>query len=221
MHTLTATEITKSFGNVSILDYVSLQCSTGEILGLFGRNGSGKSTILKILFGTLKADNIRLIIDGNTVKQEQVIPHKLIGYLPQDNFLPKGLRVRDIIPMYYKGDEQDKIFYAPRIEKMANTKAGNLSMGERRYIELLLVGHLSHPYLLLDEPFSMVEPLYKELIKEFLMAFKAKKGIILTDHYYEDVFSVTDRNLLLKNGRLITVESKRDLADHGYISQEI
>lgn len=121
--------------------------------------------------------------------------------------------------MYYKGDEQDKIFYAPRIEKIANTKACNLSMGEVRYLELLLVGHLSHPFLMLDEPFSMVEPLYKELIKEHLMAFKARKGIILTDHYYEDVFSVTDRNLLLKNGRLIAVDNINDLADHGYVPE--
>jgi ABC-type multidrug transport system ATPase subunit len=190
-------------------------------MGIFGRNGSGKSTILKILFGTLKADSIRLSVDGKTIFQEEVISHKLIGYLPQDNFLPKWLKVRDIIPMYYDGNEQDKIFYAPRIEKMANTRAGNLSMGEARYLELLLVGYLSHPFLMLDEPFSMVEPLYKGLIKEHLIALKGKKGIILTDHYYEDVFSVTDRNLLLKNGRLIAVENKNDLADHGYVPKEV
>jgi ABC-type multidrug transport system ATPase subunit len=218
MPTLTVTGLTKSFGSKSILDNIAFGCSTGEILGIFGRNGSGKSTILKLLFGTLKANSISLTLDGTALPVKEVIPQGIIGYLPQEPFLPKNLKVRDVVPLYFSnGTMQDKIFYAPGMAKMANTPVGKLSMGELRYFELLLVGHLSHPFLMLDEPFSMIEPLYKDLIKEFLLQLKAKKGIIITDHYYNDVFSVTNRNIMLKDGKLFTIETKQELADHGYL----
>ncbi|MCW4470886.1 ATP-binding cassette domain-containing protein [Flavobacterium sp. MFBS3-15] len=220
MNTLSVSALSKSFGRKTLLDNVDFQCSTGEILGIFGRNGCGKSTMLKLLFGTLKADSAALSINGRPITPGEVIPQGHIGYLPQDPFLPKNLKVRDIIPLYYSGDGQDRIFYSPRIEKMASTRAGNLSMGELRYFELLLVGHLPHPFLMLDEPFSMVEPLYKDLIKELLIQLKTKKGIIITDHYYNDVFSVTDRNLMLKDGQLFAVNGKKDLAAHGYLPSE-
>ncbi len=219
-NTLSVTGLSKSFGNRPLLDNVALECSTGEILGIFGRNGCGKSTLLKMLFGTMKADAVQLSINGQRVAPAEIIPQGLIGYLPQEPFLPKNLKVRDIIPLYYSGDAQDKLFYSPGIEKLANTRAGNLSMGELRYFELLLVGHLTHPFLMLDEPFSMVEPLYKDLIKNFLLELKAKKGIIITDHFYNDVFSVTNRRLLLKEGKIFNINDRNDLAAHGYLPSE-
>ncbi|MNK08422.1 Lipopolysaccharide export system ATP-binding protein LptB [compost metagenome] len=219
MYTLSVSELTKAFDNKSVLDYIALECKTSEIVSIFGRNGSGKSTILKILFGTLKADRIRLSINGKPLMAEEVIPQQKIAYLPQDSFLPKSLKVRDVVPLYYdSGEMQDKILYAPGMTKIAATKVGSLSMGELRYFELLLVGNLSHPFLMLDEPFSMIEPLFRDRIKEFLFELKATKGIILTDHYYNDVLSVADRNLLLKNGRLVNINNKEELTDHGYLS---
>ena len=217
MNTLKITELTKSFAGKRVLDYIALECSTGDVLGIFGSNGCGKSTLLKILFGTIRADTIRLEFNGKTIAVKDVIPQQTIGYLPQDPFLPKGLKVRDVIPLYYKGDLQDKIFYAPGISKMAATQVGKLSMGELRYLELLLVGNLSHPFLMLDEPFSMVEPLYKEKIREFLTQLSATKGIIVTDHYYKDVLSISNKNLLVKNGRMVTIANENELAELGYL----
>lgn len=219
MQNLSVTELTKAFGATPVLDYATIECKTGEIVSIFGRNGTGKSTLLRILFGTLKADRIRLSINDKPFLVEEVIPQQKIAYLPQESFLPKSIKVRDVVPLYYNnGAMQDKILYAPEISKIANTKVGSLSMGELRYFELLLIGNLSHPFLMLDEPFSMIEPLYRDKIREFLFDLKLTKGIILTDHYYDDVFSVADRNLLLKNGRLITINNIEDLADHGYLS---
>lgn len=216
--TLEIYEARKSFKNKKILETVSCTLTKGEIVGIFGSNGSGKSTLLKILFGTLKADFLDLRINGLSVSQKNVIPNQHIGYLPQDSFLPKHLKVRDIIPMFYEdGDAQDLIFRAPFVEKIAARKAGLLSMGERRYLELLLVAHLPHPFLLLDEPFSMIEPLYKEAITQFLLSLKAKKGILLTDHYYQDVLDIADRNFVLSNGVLSPAQTREDLKNKGYL----
>lgn len=216
-NTLEIYEVRKSFGSKKVLETVSFTIEKGEIMGVFGSNGSGKSTLLKILFGTLKATFLDLRINGLPVSQKEIIPKQHIGYLPQESFLPKHLLVRDIIPMFYHGDTQDLIFRAPFVEKVATRKAGMLSMGERRYLELLLVAHLPHPFLLLDEPFSMIEPLYKEVIKEFLISLKPKKGILLTDHYYRDVLDISDRNLVLVDGTAQIAENAADLKRLGYI----
>lgn len=210
--------VRKSFGSKKVLESVAFGLAKGEILGVYGSNGSGKSTLLKILFGTLKADALDLRINSLPVSQKTIIPQQHIGYLPQDNFLPKHLKVRDIIPMFYDdGDKQDLVFRAPFVEKIAARKAGMLSMGERRYLELLLVSHLPHPFLLLDEPFSMIEPLYKEVIGEFLLSLKAKKGILITDHYYQDVLNISDRNLVLTQGVSHPAKNKEDLKKLGYL----
>lgn len=219
MQQLTISELAKNFGTKTILDYVTFECRTGEIVGIFGRNGTGKSTMLKILFGTMKADKIRISINGKSIAPEDIIPQQLIAYLPQDSFLPKSLTVRDIVPLYFPdGDMQDKILYDPLVARMANTKGGNLAMGELRYFELMLISTLPHPFLMLDEPFSMVEPLYREKIKEKLLDLKTTKGIIMTDHYYNDILETATSCLLLKNGRLIPVSNAEDLAEYGYLS---
>jgi len=216
MHTLTL-NTSKTFGDIRILDNITLRCTTGEIIGIFGRNGCGKSTLMKIIFGRLRADFFSLEIDKVKILPQDIIASHKIAYLPQEPFLPKGMKVRDIIPMYYSANDQDKVFYAPNVHKISHIKAGNLSMGESRYLELLLVGNLDHPFLLLDEPFSMVEPLYKEHISELLLKLKASKGILITDHYYKDVLSIATKNIILKNGKAITVVNEDSLKSEGYL----
>ncbi|MFZ0598238.1 MAG: ATP-binding cassette domain-containing protein, partial [Flavobacterium sp.] len=148
-----------------------------------------------------------------------VILDNRIGYLPQDNFLPKQFKVSEIILMYFNdGDKQDKIFYAPRINNIQNRKIGQLSLGERRYFEILLLGNLNHKFLLLDEPFSMIEPLFVEIIKDFLNTLKQSKGIVLTDHYYEDAMQIADKIYLIKDGNKIKINDKNDLIFHGYLN---
>lgn len=208
----------KRYGRKEVLTQVSFELAQGEILGLFGRNGSGKSTLLKILFGTLKANALDLRLNGIPLQPKKRMSEQHIGYLPQGNFLPKHMKVRDVIPLFYTdGDDQDNIFRAQFIEKIAAQKVGTLSMGQKRYLELLLVAHLPHPFLLLDEPFSMIEPLYKEVIQEFLLSLKAKKGILLTDHYYTDVLKISDRNIVLVDGGSQVVNKEEDLRALGYL----
>lgn len=209
----------KSYGKKSILDNVSLDVQTGDILGIFGRNGSGKSSLLKMIFGTLPANYIQIKYDSEIIKVTKIIPRQLIGYLPQDSFLPKGTKVRDIIPLFCNDEEkQDRVFYAPEVAKFDNLSIGKLSLGQLRYLETLLVGSLNHPFLMLDEPFSMLEPLYKELLKKLLINLSQTKGIIVTDHYYRDVLEITNSNFLLKEGRKIAIFHPKDLMNNGYIT---
>lgn len=215
---LSVSGIIKRFGNKTVLDNTYMCCDTGEIVGVFGRNGSGKSTLLKVIFGSEKADSISISINGKYCKPKDIITQQKIAYLPQDPFLPKNKTVKNIIPIVLpKGSLQDKLFYRPEIHHLRDKKVGSLSMGQLRYLELLIVSHLPHPFLMLDEPFSMVEPLYKEKIQELLTELKQEKGIIVTDHYYHDILDISDKNLLVKEGKIIPIDKPEELITHGYL----
>lgn len=218
MHSLVIHQVCKSFGRHEFLKDISFECETGEILGVFGRNGCGKSTLLKIIFGTLSAKITDVSIDGKKMIPKNNINEGHVSYVPQHDFLPKNMKVREVIPLYcQKGDDQDQIFYAPGIAKIEKKRISTLSMGELRYFELLLVASLQHPFMMLDEPFSMIDPLNKELISELLINLKKKKGIIITDHYYEDVLRISDKNILIKDGNVIQINGEKDLINEGYL----
>lgn len=219
MNLLEIKNLNKTFKNKLILNNVAFEFSTGETNVIFGRNGSGKSTLLKLIYGVIKSDTIEIKINGESIKDNDVILDNRIAYLPQESFLPKNFKVSEIILMYLSSAEkQDKVFYAPRINNIENRKVGQLSLGERRYLEILLLGNLNHQFLMLDEPFSMIEPLFVEIIKNFLNILKETKGIILTDHYYEDAMQIADKIFLLKDGNKIQIGDKNDLIKHGYLS---
>jgi len=208
----------KAFGKKEVLSEVSFRIETGDILGVFGSNGSGKSTLLKLLFGMLKADVMDLRLDEHKVAPSEIIKQQLIGYLPQHPFLPKNSKIRDIIPMYHNSEEkQDAVFYNQGVAKITHKKTGELSQGERKYFETVLLGHLDHPFLMLDEPFSMLEPLQTEAIKEFLLQIKKTKGLILTDHYYNDVLDITTQNLVIKEGQSFEIKGTDDLKKFEYL----
>jgi len=212
--------IDHAYEKKQILSKVSFTCATGDVIAIFGRNGSGKSTLLKSLFGTLTPHNIELYLN-NTKIEKISTKNKHIAYLPQDVFLPKDLKVKNIIPMYFPdGDTQNKIFYSPLVHKIENQRAGTLSLGEQRYLEFLLIVNLNHPFVLLDEPFSMIEPLYKEAIKEIITTYKKDKGFIITDHYYLDVMEVASKKMILKEGISHEVLNLNDLIDYGYLPDD-
>jgi ABC-type multidrug transport system ATPase subunit len=219
MDLLKVTDLNKSYGKKAILKNINLDCKVGEIIGIFGRNGTGKSTLLKLIFGTIKADSILIKINSEIISQKAIIPSKRIGYLPQDTFLPKERKVREIIPLFFpNGEDQDKIFYSPQVSSFEKIKVGKLSLGQLRYLELLIIGNLNHKFLMLDEPFSMIEPIYKDVIKGLLLELKKSKGIILTDHYYNDVLEITDKNFVIKDAKKIEIKDKNDLGKYEYLN---
>ena len=218
MDVLNISKLNKSFGKKVILKDINLDCKVGEIVGIFGRNGTGKSTLLKLIFGTIKADSILIKLNAEIISQNKVISSKKIGYLPQETFLPKEWKVREIIPFFFSnGDDQDKIFYSKQVSSFEKMKVGQLSLGQLRYLELLIIGNLKHQFIMLDEPFSMIEPIYKEIIKNLLLELKKTKGIILTDHYYNDVLEITDKNFIIKDTEKIEIRNENDLIKYDYL----
>lgn len=212
--------VTHQYGNNVILSDCSLECRTGEVIGILGRNGTGKSTLFKILFGTLKPVHLELYLNNQLVKAKQK-SNQFIGYHPQEIMLPKGLKVKDLIAIYIPGAEnQHKVYYSSGIYDMLNKEIRTLSLGQQRYLQFTLLLNLKHHFVLLDEPFSMVEPLYKELIKEKIIEYKPQKGFIITDHYYLDVLEIADHIKLIKDGKIISVLDVEELKQLGYLSQQ-
>ncbi|QHV95698.1 ATP-binding cassette domain-containing protein [Spirosoma endbachense] len=211
-------KIEKNFGTRAILKQGSLELRTGETVGIFGRNGAGKSTLMKILFGTMRANASSLYIDSIPFNPSTNIAGKLIAYLPQHSFLPRGLKVRDLIPLIISdGERQNQVFYSPGVASFDNQRIGSLSLGILKYLEFLLLAYLDHPFLMLDEPFSMIDPLYHEIIKKVILSLRASKGILVTDHYYDTVWDVTTRNYVLVDGSLSLIKAKDDLSTYGYL----
>ncbi len=155
----------------------------------------------------------------NKIVTDKIALNKFIAYHHQEVFLPKTTTVRNLIPLYIPdGEKQNKLFYDKRINKIENQKVGVLSIGEQRFLQFLLILNLDHYFVLLDEPFSMVEPLYKDLIKEKIEEYKKQKGFIITDHYYVDVLQVANIKKVIKDGEMKNVTKDTDLIDFGYLS---
>ena len=218
-NTLHIDSIKKSFDNKNILQDIYLKINSGDIVGLLGRNGSGKSTLLNIIFGTLEAES-KFIKINDTVYEKVYINKNVVNYLPQNDFLPKDLKVKSLINICFKKSISKNIKNDEIIKKIINTKIRNISGGELRYLEIKLLLNLESKFLLLDEPFNGVSPLLIEKIKKMIKENSLNKGIILTDHDYRNVLSVANRIHFLKDGSLIEIKNKIELKKYGYIPDE-
>ncbi|HEX3007842.1 MAG TPA: ATP-binding cassette domain-containing protein [Bacteroidales bacterium] len=212
--------VEKSFGAKAVLKDISFECRIGEILGIFGRNGCGKSTLLKIIFGTLHYDRFEALMDNDKYEPDFNIRKQQIAYLPQHNMLPMGKKIIDIVSVFYPDpDKQDHILYNPAIALYGNLRFGQLSCGEKRYFEIMLLSQLPHRVMIFDEPFSMIDPIEQERISDLLQKLKKEKIIIITDHYYRNVLNITDQNLLINNGKSQRIHSVDDLIQGEYLKK--
>jgi ABC-type multidrug transport system ATPase subunit len=209
--------VSMSYNHSRILSDIFFQCKTGDITGFLGRNGTGKSTLLKIIFGVLEADSKFIRINGKVY----ACPYKtkgLLCYLPQHDFLPKYATVEKIVTLY--GNDTDAFFEDAFLEKIRKSKIAHLSGGELKYLQVKLLISTDSKFLLLDEPFSGVSPMVIEHIKKLLTAASKTKGIILTDHDYRNVLDVANQYWLMVNGGIRAVTNKKLLIKWGYIPDE-
>jgi len=210
--------VVKVFDRHVVLTDIYMKCQTGDIIGMLGRNGTGKSTLMKILFGTLNADTKFIRIDGKVYNQ----PYKTINeicYLPQDSFLPKQMSVEKTIELYLGENRVVSFLEDSILQKLNTSKISHLSGGELRYLEIKLLLHTDCKFILLDEPFNGVSPILVGEIKKLIIKASEFKGIILTDHDYRNVLDVANQFCLIYDGGIKKIDDKRELVRWGYIPE--
>jgi len=210
--------VIKTFGIKQVLTDVFITLSQGEILGLLGRNGTGKSTLLKIIFGSLLADR-KFVKIGDKLINGLFDNRNLISYLPQDSFLPNHIKVTRIISLFCDKENAELIKNRELISPMLDKKSKQLSGGEKRLLEILLIVYSDSKYILIDEPFNGVAPIYKEVIKNIIKEQLKHKGFLITDHDYRNILDIATRTVLIHDGGTKEIKDKDELKCWGYISE--
>jgi lipopolysaccharide export system ATP-binding protein len=202
----------KRFGRREVLCSLDLSVAPGEVVGLLGPNGAGKTTAFRILMGFLKADSGRVLLLGRPVDGLAVHERALrgLGYLPQAPSVLTGLSVLDNVLAVL----EERCFNDPKtrandalsragLAHVAAQRAGTLSGGERRRLEIARLLALEPRVVLLDEPFAGVDPLAAEDLRGRIGAMRAAGvGVLLTDHNVPETMRVCDRLHILVDGRV-------------------
>lgn len=213
--TLEVDSVILEFGNKRVLQDVYLKNQINEITGILGRNGAGKSCLLSIIYGKLKPLNGLLRINNKAIMGSTRRPKELM-YLPQFGFIPKFLTLKRIFKDF-KLDFATFTKEFPEFEPYFNSKLSLLSGGERRIVEIYLIISSKTKFCLLDEPFSHIMPIHIEKIKALLLKEKANKGILVTDHMYEDIVGISDDIYLIKDGKTFLINHLDDIKSLGYV----
>lgn len=216
MHYLHVDSLTKTQNGVPLLNNLFISCKTGDVIALLGRNGTGKSTLLKIIFGSVKADFKFQKINTKIVKNG-TLQHRRIQYLPQSNFLPKNATIKKLLTVMCAKSEVKKLYTNPHIAPYLSSQVKELSGGELRIIEVLMILNTEAAFILLDEPFNGISPINVKTISDAIREKSAFKGIVITDHNYELVLELADSIRVLKNGSLLKLKDQNQLREYGYI----
>lgn len=195
------------YGEHTVLSDVYLKCNVGDIIGIFGRNGSGKTTLFNIIYGTCTAENSFVRIDREVISRG-AFRGGLVGYLPQNDFFPAHLRIREVFSLLpqWRVDRKDEI-----LGRVWETRAGELSGGELRYLEIMYLLWSGFKYLILDEPFSGLAPVMVERLCSILKEHSKTAGIMIADHDYRSVAGLVNRHFMLDSGELREISSFDEL----------
>lgn len=211
---LEADGIQLRFGERTILSDIYFRCETGEVTGLLGRNGEGKSCLLRAVYGTLSCER-SVRVDGRPFLQGFKRPD-LLAYLPQHPFIPRSLRLGRIF-RDFGVDPEGFVSRFPEFRQRMAHSLSSLSGGERRMAELYLIVQGKARFVLLDEPFTHLNPLQIEKALGLIAEASASKGIVVTDHLFRHVLQLSHRLYLLRDGRCHSCRSEGDLARLGYV----
>ncbi|MEO6151057.1 MAG: ATP-binding cassette domain-containing protein [Mucilaginibacter sp.] len=216
MQTLRVDSVQLEFDNRKILQDIYLDCKIGEVVGLLGRNGCGKSSLLRIIFGSLLCSFRHVSIDGSYIRKGY--HNNRIAYLPQHNYLPSGIKIAKLArpmvdPVYW-----DEFTDHPMYKLCHNKTIGELSGGQLRQLEILMIIYSRADFILLDEPFTHISPIEAHEFKEIIKRCAKTKGIIVTDHQYRNVLDVSDRIILITEGCTKPINVPDDLVKYNYLS---
>jgi ABC-type lipopolysaccharide export system ATPase subunit len=213
IHKLETDSIQLELGGRKILSNVYLKCETGKITGLLGRNGQGKTCLMKIMYGSLKCE--KSVRFDNMAQYEAYKRPDLLLYLPQFNFIPKLLSLKRI----FKDFELDYSEFEKKFPEFASrykSSIGSLSGGEHRLVELyVIVKAISH-FAMLDEPFTHLNPIQIDKVKRLLLEEKERKGLLVTDHMVRHIVDICDHLYVLSDGKTHLTKGIADIETLGY-----
>ncbi len=212
MATLRTLALTKSYGGRTVVRGVTLDVSSGEVVGLLGPNGAGKTTTFYMVVGLTAPDSGRVELDGVdvTTNPMYVRARKGIGYLPQEPSVFRGLTVEQNILAILETLDLPAVARRARLRELlaelgltplARSMAYTLSGGERRRLEITRALSISPKFVLLDEPFAGIDPIAVTDIQKIIFHLKQRGiGVLITDHNVRETLRITDRAYIVHDG---------------------
>jgi lipopolysaccharide export system ATP-binding protein len=225
VHTLQTTELSKSYRGRKVVDNVSVRVKQGEVVGLLGPNGAGKTTSFYMIVGMITPDSGRVMLDDQDLTQLAMYQraHKGISYLPQEASVFRKLSVEDNLMAILQTlrlnrrerlDRMDRLIEQLGLEQVRKSKGYVLSGGERRRVEIARSLVIQPSFLLLDEPFSGIDPIQVLELQKIIFDLKNSGiGILMTDHNVRETLAVTDRAYIINNGRIFRSGSPESLGN--------
>jgi lipopolysaccharide export system ATP-binding protein len=224
MSTLRTYNLTKSYGGRTVVAGVSLDVSSGEIVGLLGPNGAGKTTTFYMTVGLTAPDSGRVELDGHDVTDDPMYirARKGIGYLPQEPSIFRGLTVEHNLLAILETMGLDGATRRARLRELlaelnltplAQAPAHTLSGGERRRVEITRALVISPQFILLDEPFAGIDPIAVSDIQTIIFHLKERGiGVLITDHNVRETLRITDRAYIVHGGTIFRSGTPDSLA---------
>lgn len=205
-----------NFNSKNILHGIYLRAETGKITGILGSNGTGKTSLLNILFGTLKPQHKLVRIDALPILKP-LFSTGMVKLLPQQNLIPQQLKIQKAFKLYgllWTGFIAD----FPDFERYEKAFIQELSGGERRVLEIYLSLKSPSSIVLLDEPFSHLSPVNIQKVKQLIENSAENKAIVITDHMFREVIDVADDLYLLQNGCSKKIKNLMELENYRYLN---
>ncbi|HCV22890.1 MAG TPA: LPS export ABC transporter ATP-binding protein [Candidatus Latescibacteria bacterium] len=228
---LQANQIVKSYGRRRVVDGVSLEVGVGEIVGLLGPNGAGKTTTFHSITGFVRPDAGQILLDGEQITDLPMYrrARRGIGYLPQETSIFRGLTVAQNIravleargvPSPERDERQAALLAELNLEERADQRADTLSGGETRRVEIARALATQPSFMLLDEPFTGIDPRTVEDIQLIVGDLRSKGlSILITDHNVRETLQITDRAYIMVDGEILTSGTARELTEDESVRQ--
>ena len=224
MATLKTHELTKTYGGRTVVRGVSLEVTSGEVVGLLGPNGAGKTTTFYMTVGLTAPDAGRVTLDGQDVTDDPmyVRARRGLGYLPQEPSIFRGLTVEqnvlailETLPLtsVERRQRARDLLAELGLTTVANSPAYTLSGGERRRAEITRALVMSPKFILLDEPFAGIDPIAVTDIQKIIFHLKERGiGVLITDHNVRETLRITDRAYIVTDGSIFRSGTPSSLA---------
>ena len=222
---LSGNNLRKSYGKKEIVKGISINVKRGEVVGLLGPNGAGKTTTFYMITGMIRPNSGEVKLDETNITSLPMYQRarRGIGYLAQEPSVFTKLSVEDNLRLVLEMTALTKEEQSQRLEKLLTdfsidhirkSKAYTLSGGERRRTEIARALVMEPKFILLDEPFSGIDPIAVEDIQQIIFDLKSRNiGILITDHNVRETLTITDRAYLLYEGDILKSGSARELTE--------